>query len=68
MFDWENQLEYWQSTGSSLNLDLNAFPLSSTYEYSNTNLWLLHHLSTVCEDFRLSNLDNLTFWTHGLPK
>jgi hypothetical protein len=67
-FDWESQVQLWQSTGNPLNPGLNAFSLSLTYEYSVTDLWLLHHLSSTCDDLRLSNSDNLTLWTHELPK
>jgi hypothetical protein len=64
----ESRVEHWQQTGSFPYPDLNVFPPPSTHEYSKTDLGLIHHLSSISNDLLLNNSNNLTLWTHKLPK
>lgn len=64
----ERRVDLWQQTGSFPYSDLNVFPLPSTQEYSKTDLQLIHHLSSISNDLLLNNSNELTLWTHKLPK
>ena len=64
----ESRVDLWQQTGSFPYPDLNVFPPPSTHEYSKTDLGLIHHLSSISNDLLLNNSNNLTLWTHKLPK
>lgn len=64
----ESRVDLWQQTGSFPYPDLNVFPPPSTHEYSKTDLRLIHHLSSISNDLLLNNSNNLTLWTHKLPK
>lgn len=64
----ESRVDLWQQTGSFPYPDLNVFPPPSTQEHSKTELRLMHHLSSISNDLLLNNCNNLTLWTHKLPK
>lgn len=64
----ESRVDLWQQTGSFPYPDLNVYPPPSPQEHSKTELRLMHHLSSISNDLLLNNCNNLTLWTHKLPK
>lgn len=64
----ESRVDLWQQTGSFPYPDLNVFPPPSPQEHSKTDLRLMHHLSSISNDLLLNNCNNMTLWTHKLPK
>lgn len=64
----ESRVDHWQRTGSFPYPELQVFPTPQIHDYSKNELRLIHHLSSISNDFLLKGSSNLTIWTQKMPK
>lgn len=64
----ENRVDRWQQTGGFPYPELQVFPPPPTQEYSKNDLRLIHHLSSISNEFMIKGTSNLTAWTQKMPK
>ena len=64
----ERTVDIWRQTGGFPFPDLHVFPPPPAQAYSQNELRLIHHLSTISNDLLLNGTSNLTIWTQKLPK
>ncbi|RMX72410.1 hypothetical protein D0869_14647 [Hortaea werneckii] len=64
----ERSVDAWQQTGSFPYPNLQVYPSPQPQEYSNAELRLIYHLSSISNDLLTKGATGLTIWTQKLPK
>lgn len=63
----EMEIENWRRTGIPPFPELSQCPQNNWYQFSRTDLRLIHHIAGLSIDFHRRGLNNSTIWAPKMP-
>ncbi len=64
----EKTVHVWRSTGQFPFPDVNVFPQPQWSDLTKTELRLVYHIASICNDLQVNRTSKLTIWTEMMPK